>query len=122
MSESKISKVGEIKIKAGEFVGDDGKTRNRYISVGALFATPHFSRMAIKFYPTIQSEEKWASVFFDEGKAPNFAENSPEMRENLENQKSPAQKYQDRIKQIMNENSGNPASDIAPINADDIPF
>jgi hypothetical protein len=66
-----MNKLGELKIIAGEYTGKDGRQKKRYVSVGAVFGTPHHSRLSIKLYATAFSDEKWANVFFDEGCEPN---------------------------------------------------
>jgi hypothetical protein len=74
MSDSKMRKIGELKIVTGEYQDKDGKTKKRYQSVGALFGTPHHSRLSIKFYATAFSDERWANVYYDEGAEPHFGD------------------------------------------------
>jgi hypothetical protein len=74
----KLKKVGVLMVTNGKYT-KEGVEKNRYHQVGVVFATPHHSRICIKFDATIAGEGAWANVFYDEGKAPNFAqENTPD--------------------------------------------
>lgn len=62
-------KVGIIKVLNGKYM-KDGVEKNRYNEIGVVFATPHHSRMAIKFHNTAQGEGQTGYIFYDEGCAP----------------------------------------------------
>lgn len=79
MSESPIKKIGELKIKTGEYTDKDGKTKGRYQTVGVLFGTPHHSRLSVKFPATAFSDEKWANVYYDEGCSPRSSDNDAQI-------------------------------------------
>ena len=66
---SKLEKIGKLCVANGKYE-KNGKEKNRYHDVGTVFATPHYSRLVVKFHTTAFTDEKWASVFYDEGKAP----------------------------------------------------
>ncbi len=66
-----MKKLGEIKIITGEYE-KDGQTKKRYLTIGAMFGTPHHSRLSIKLNATAFSDEKWANVYYDEDCKPNF--------------------------------------------------
>lgn len=70
MSENPMKKLGELKIVTGEYTDQGGKTKKRYQSVGAVFGTPHHSRLSVKFYATAFSDERWANLYYDDGCEP----------------------------------------------------
>lgn len=74
MSEKPMKKIGELKVKTGEYTDKDGKTKGRYQTVGILFGTSHHSRLSIKFPATAFSDEKWANVYYDEGCDPRSSD------------------------------------------------
>ena len=67
MSENPMKKLGELKIVTGEYTDNEGVTKKRYQSVGAVFGTPHHSRLSVKFYATAFSDERWANLYYDKG-------------------------------------------------------
>jgi len=71
MTNEKFKKVGTLKVSNGSYI-KDGIEKKRWHDVGTVFASPHHSRMAIKFHATAFSDEKWASIFYDEDSKPNF--------------------------------------------------
>lgn len=72
MNELKLAKLADLKVKTSEYTDPSGKTKNHYQTVGALFGTPHHSRLAIKLYASATNDERWLNVYYDEGKEPNF--------------------------------------------------
>lgn len=71
---SKLKKVGELKVISGEYTDKEtGKAKNSYRSVAAVFATPHHSRISLKFYATALTDERWANIYWDEGYEPKEA-------------------------------------------------
>lgn len=62
---SKLRKVGALKVKNGTYM-KDGVEKNRYNEIGIVFATPHFSRLTVKFHNTQTGEGQWADVFYDD--------------------------------------------------------
>lgn len=76
--EAKLQKIADLKVKTGEYTDKDGKTRGSWQTVGALFGTPHHSRLTVKLYATAYSDERWLSVYYDEDKQPNQAKNESE--------------------------------------------
>lgn len=81
MNEPKLAKIADLKVKTGEYTDQSGKTKNRYQTVGALFGTPHHSRLAIKLYATATSDERWLSVYYDENHQSNQSDLLPEETE-----------------------------------------
>lgn len=71
--ESKFKKVGILKVKNGEY-SKDGKTKTRYNDIGVVFATPHHSKMSVKFHSSGSGEGSWAYIFWDENTKPDFAD------------------------------------------------
>lgn len=62
MAEQKLKPYGDIAVVTGKYE-KDGKERNRYARIGTLFATPHFSRIAIKLDTLPLGGEGWLTVF-----------------------------------------------------------
>lgn len=67
---SKLKKVGVLKVKDGTFIDKNGKERNRYHEIAVVFATPHLSRVSLKFHSTASGEGPWAELFWDEDGRP----------------------------------------------------
>lgn len=70
MKEKVLKKIGVLKVKNGTYI-KDGKEKNRYNDIGIVFASPHHSRLSIKFHNTATGEGQWADVFYDEGLSPD---------------------------------------------------
>ncbi len=47
MAESKLKPWADLRVKTGEYVDKDGKTKGRYATIGTLLSTPHHSNMVI---------------------------------------------------------------------------
>jgi hypothetical protein len=47
MSDSKLQAYADLRVKTGSYE-IDGKTKNRYVTVGTLLSTPHHNNMVIK--------------------------------------------------------------------------
>lgn len=66
MSNSSLRPYGNIRAKVREYTDKEtGKTKGVYIDVGTLFASPHFSHMAIKIdaMPVGLEWNGWLSVY-----------------------------------------------------------
>lgn len=77
MNKLKLSKLADLKVKTGEYTDQSGKTKNRYQTVGALFGTPHHSRLVIKLYATATSDERWLNICYDQDSVPHFIDRNP---------------------------------------------
>ena len=69
-----LRKIGRLVVKDGTYKDKDGKEKTRYYEIGIVFATPHHSNICIKFHATAAGEGQFASVFYDDGAKPNFAD------------------------------------------------
>lgn len=66
MSKSNLKPYATLKAKVREYEDKEtGKTKGVYIEVGTLFASPHFSHMAIKIeaVPVGENWNGWISVY-----------------------------------------------------------
>lgn len=75
MTKSSLTKVGTLKGPNGKYE-KDGIEKTRYNEIGVVFASPHYSRMAIKLHSNGFGEGQWASIFYDEDKVPKGIESS----------------------------------------------
>jgi len=66
-----FSKRGLVKISAGKYIGNDGKEKTKYLTVGEYFSSDGGNRQAIKMNATAFSDEKWLNIYLDEGVTPN---------------------------------------------------
>jgi len=62
-------KVGVLKVANGEYV-KDGIKKRRWNEIGVVFATPHHSKISIRFHATANGEGRDATIFYDAGCAP----------------------------------------------------
>lgn len=59
----KLVYYGELKVTDGKYQDKEGKEKTRYVALGKLFHSPHFSRVSIYLYPTALSEGRWINAY-----------------------------------------------------------
>jgi hypothetical protein len=62
MSESKLQPYADLRVKTGTYE-KDGKTKNRYITVGTLLSTPHHSNMVIRI-DALPTNKEWDGTVY----------------------------------------------------------
>lgn len=74
MAKSNLHKVGTLIVPDGTYTDKNGNEKTRYHEIGTVFATPHHSRMCIKFHANGFGEGQFANIVYDKGSEPHFNE------------------------------------------------
>lgn len=62
MSDSKLQPFADLRVKSGTYE-KDGKTKNRYITIGTLLSTPHHSNMVIRI-DSLPTNKDWDGTVY----------------------------------------------------------
>ena len=71
---AKIKKIGSLVVPDGKYTDKDGNEKTKWHEIGVVFATPHHSRMAIRFHANGFGEGQFANIFYDKDCKPNFTD------------------------------------------------
>lgn len=74
---SKLQKVGRLMVPNGIYKDQNGNEKKRWHEIGIMLASPHHSQIVLKLHASGFGDGQFVSVFYDEGKKPNFADAQP---------------------------------------------